>query len=136
MIFFSSTSTAGKWCEEGYRYLSAMLFNDLSTGSSSQWLHFLAEKGVHVTLFAVLGMLLWKALPASDKKFFWIVLIGAAVGSSSETLQRFFPDRDPSIRDVCINLGATALGAAIGRIWLAPPLRLHGHAAHMPSRIP
>ena len=42
-----------------------------------------------------------------------IVLCGALVGLCSEFLQRFFPDRDPAIRDVIINICGTALGLAI-----------------------
>ncbi len=44
-----------------------------------------------------------------------ILLCGAIVGSCSEYLQRFFPDRDPAIRDVLINIGGTALGLLICR---------------------
>ncbi len=73
-------------------------------------IHLLADKSVHVGLFCVLAILLWKALPNTARKPLIILAIGALVGSCSEFLQRFFPDRDPAIRDVLINIGGTALG--------------------------
>jgi VanZ family protein len=111
LIFFSSTSTAGSWSEHAFRYLVKSLFPELWQGSSSYGhVHYLAHKSVHLTLFFVLAILLWKALSNSRSKIAVILLIGAAVGSCSELLQRFFAGRDPAILDVLINVGATALG--------------------------
>ncbi len=75
--------------------------------------HLTADKGLHVTLFCVLAILLWKALGKVPRKPALILLSGAIVGCGSEILQSFFPDRDPAIRDVIINIGGTALGLLI-----------------------
>ncbi len=114
VIFFSSTSLASEWAEEFFRAISGILFGQLTTDPSSYGLiHLLADKGFHVSLFCVLAVLLWLALPNMARKSWIIVLCGALVGSCSEFLQRFFPDRDPAIRDVIINIGGTALGLAV-----------------------
>lgn len=114
LIFFSSTSLASQWCESGFSYVSSVLFRHLHPHSSSYDLfHLLADKGLHVTLFCVLGILLWNAFPNLQHRATTVLVCGAIVGSCSEFLQRFFPGRDPAIRDVLINIGGTALGLAL-----------------------
>ena len=111
VILFSSTSLALRWAEHSFGFLSTVLFSGLPHGSSSyEIVHFLADKGFHVSLFCILAILLWKALLMSPHKALLILAIGAVVGCCSELLQRLFPDRDPAIRDVLINIGGTALG--------------------------
>jgi VanZ family protein len=113
VIFFSSTSLASEWCEGGFRYISAVFFRQLEPHSSPyDFIHLIADKGFHVTLFCVLALLLWQALPNAPHKILTILACGAVVGSCSEFLQRFFPGRDPAIRDVLINVAGTALGIA------------------------
>jgi len=65
-------------------------------------------------MFAILAVLLDRALLGSNRKFAIIVGIGFLVGCCSEYLQSFFPGRDPAITDVIINTFGTALGAAFG----------------------
>jgi VanZ family protein len=114
LIFFSSTSLAGKESEQAFAYLSSLLFPHLPHDSSSFGaIHLIADKGVHVTLFTVLGTLLWIVLPDTPRKITNCLLFGAVVGSCSEMLQSFFPDRDPAIRDVLINTFGTAVGVVI-----------------------
>jgi len=116
VIFFSSTSMAGQLSEQGFRYLSQTLLGEVPVETQSYSIaHFLADKGVHVTMFCVLATLLWKAIPPNPRKSLLILGCGAIVGSCSEFLQRFFPDRDPALRDVLINIGGTALGLLICR---------------------
>jgi VanZ family protein len=119
VIFFSSTSLASEWCESGFSYVSSLLFRQHPHSSSYDLVHLLADKGLHVTLFCMLAILLWQALPNVEHRVLIILTCGAAVGSCSEFLQRFFPGRDPAIRDVLINIGGTALGlafCALGRL--------------------
>ena len=114
VIFFSSTSLALKWAEGGFSFLSSALLQHLKENTSSYHLaHLLADKGFHVTLFFVFAVLLWLALGRNVRKGWIILLAGAVIGCISEFLQRFFPDRDPALRDVLINTGGTALGLAI-----------------------
>ncbi len=112
VIFFSSTSLAAEWCEKVFRFLSGILFGHIQ-GPSDGLLHLLADKGLHVTMFLVLGILLWQVFSKPRWRIPRILLAGAAVGSCSEFLQRFFPGRDPAISDVLINIGGTAVGIAI-----------------------
>ena len=114
IIFFSSTSLASELCEGGFSYVSAILFRRLQPHSSPyDVIHLIADKGLHVTLFCILAILLWQAVPSVSHKIAVILVCGAVVGSCSEFLQRFFPGRDPAIRDVLINVGGTALGLII-----------------------
>jgi VanZ family protein len=118
VILFSSTSLAGAWSEAMFRSLAALFFGQVLHPGDSAYsiLHVLADKGFHVTLFAVLAILLWNATQNSPRKVPLILLSGALLGSISEVLQSFFPGRDPAIHDVLINVGGTALG--IGLIFL------------------
>jgi VanZ family protein len=119
VIFFSSTSLAARWCEEAFRFLSAIIFSHLRPNDSSYGIiHLLADKGVHVGLFLVLALLLWQALPSAQWKIARIILFGAAVGSASEFLQRFFPGRDPAVRDILINIAGTAVGVGVCLAWM------------------
>lgn len=111
LIFFSSTTLAGEWAENIFATLSLpFLMSSQSNGLSLEWPHFVAEKSVHVTLFFVLALLLWRAIPSISHKVWLVLFCGALIGSMSEILQGFFPKRDPALRDVCINTAATAIG--------------------------
>jgi VanZ family protein len=88
--------------------------------ASSNIVHFLAEKGFHVFLFVVLAVLLWNAVPSARGNPSLILFIGSVLGSCSEWLQRFQPQRDPSLRDVCINVAATAFGAVMSLLLFRP----------------
>jgi VanZ family protein len=116
VILFSSTASAGNWCTTVFHSFSTKLLGQVLSQSSLLVLSFLAEKSVHVILFLVLGTLLWKAITAIEgvpRKIAIILALGLLIGSVSEFLQRFFPGRDPSVRDVLINLGSTAIGVAV-----------------------
>lgn len=110
VIFFSSSSLAGQSSEKAFSALSQLLTHLQPGTSSYDVVHLLADKSVHVGLFAVFAVLLWGALVSANRKIGWILLIGAFIGSCSELLQSFFPGRDPAVRDVFINIGGTALG--------------------------
>jgi VanZ family protein len=114
VIFLSSTSLAYEKSERAFKYLSEIFLAQLQTDTSSEGVvHLLADKSVHIGLFCVLGMLLWKTLPHVRRKIAVVLLQGAIVGSCSEFLQRFFPGRDPAISDLLINVGGTAIGIAV-----------------------
>jgi VanZ family protein len=117
VIFFSSTSTASRWCETAFSYLSAIfMFGVRRDSNSFGLLHLAADKGLHVTLFAVLAILLFQAMSNSRRKILRILMFGLVVGCCSEYLQSFFPDRDPAIRDVFINLAGTGVGVLVSRV--------------------
>ncbi len=113
VIFFSSTRLAFEWCEEVFAWVSELLFGRKAMLQPSfSVFHLLADKGFHLALFLILAVLLWKALPPGPFRVGRILVLGLLVGSCSEFLQRFFPGRDPALRDVLINVGGTALGVA------------------------
>ena len=115
VIFFSSTSLAGEWAEGGFDFFSDF-FPSVDRSSPSYGVaHLAADKGLHITLFCVLALLLWMALAPSPRKRLLILAIGAVVGSCSELLQIFFPDRDPAIRDLMINITGTAIGLLLAQ---------------------
>jgi VanZ family protein len=87
-----------------------------------------ARKGAHLTEYAVLGLLIWRALrrpvrndprPWSWRVAGWAVLIVALYACTDEFHQRFVPSRDPSLHDVLIDTAGAFLGMvclrAIGR---------------------
>ncbi len=117
VIFFSSTSKASYWCESAFSYLSGIFLPQLPRESASFGaVHLAADKGLHVTLFAILALLLFRAMVNPRRKVVRILAFGLVVGCCSEYLQSFFPDRDPAVRDVLINLAGTGLGVVISRI--------------------
>ena len=112
VIFFSSTTLAGRWSEMAFRSIATVFFGPTLRPGNALYsvAHLLADKGFHVALFVVLAILVWICLPGGSRKITFIILIGAVIGSISEYLQSFFPGRDPAIRDVIINVAGTALG--------------------------
>lgn len=113
LIFFSSTSLAASWCESLYAYISSS-FMPAGVEGHNAVLHFVAHKSFHFMLFFILALWLWNAIAAPDRIRLAVVLAGGLiVGTASEYLQRFFPDRDPAIRDVLINFGSAAIGAVV-----------------------
>ena len=61
------------------------------------------RKIAHFTEFAALGMLLGWLFGMLKKKIAWPVLCGISAACIDETIQRFVPDRGPSVKDVCID---------------------------------
>lgn len=113
IILFSSTSLAGRLSDNAFLSVAAM-FPDWVRQDHAvlEDVYFTAEKTFHFSLFFVLGMLLWNTISGSSRRFIRVVLAGLVVGISSEALQMFFPARDPTIRDIFINVLGAAAGAS------------------------
>ncbi len=80
-----------------------------------------ARKCAHVTEYAILALLLWRALrsvPALRTKtlmVFGAVLLGCALfAASDEFHQSFVKSRTPSVRDVLLDVSGAFLGLLIG----------------------
>ena len=114
VIFFSSTNLAQQWAEAFWQLLSAQ--SSVSHPQHSIF-YLLLDKGFHVSMFFVLALLLCRTLPESRRQDFAVIICGSVVGSCSEFLQRFFPGRDPALRDVFINISGTVLGLIAWRIF-------------------
>ena len=80
-----------------------------------------ARKCAHLTEYAVLALLLWRALRsvptlrAKTLMVFGAVLLGCALfAASDEFHQTFVKSRTPSVRDVLLDVGGAFLGLLIG----------------------
>lgn len=63
----------------------------------------LLRKAAHFTEFTLLGMCLSWLFGMLQKRKAWPLLCGVAAACVDETIQRFVPDRGPSIKDVGID---------------------------------
>lgn len=95
------------------RDLIASLFGGGQDGSDTG--HGLLRKLGHFTEFCCLGVLLcWLTGMLQSKHWsLWSLLYGIAVASIDETIQRFVPDRGPSVKDVGIDTLGVCLGIVI-----------------------
>ena len=82
-------------------------------------IHHLIRKCAHLTEYAVLSLLLWRAVRKPDKNnprpWRWreamiAILIVFAYASSDEFHQRFVPTRTPLVSDVFIDTGGAVVG--------------------------
>ena len=121
VIFVGSTSVMS--AEHTSRYVVPFLLW-LKPGMSPNaiWtILVVARKCAHVTEYAVLALLLWRAfrsVPTLGRKtltVFGAVLLGCALfAASDEFHQTFVKSRTPSIRDVFLDVGGAFLGLLIG----------------------
>ena len=70
----------------------------------------LLRKIAHFTEFAALGMCLTWRMGMLRKPSGWALLWGGLTACADETIQRFVPDRGPSIRDVGIDTCGVIVG--------------------------
>ena len=80
----------------------------------------LLRKAAHFTEFTALGMLLCWRFAMAGKSWKGAFLSGAAAACVDETIQRFIPDRGPSVRDVCIDSCGVLTGMLLlyfGHTW-------------------
>lgn len=133
VIFVGSTS--GLSAEHTSRYAVPFLIW-LKPGMSPTtiWtIIVIARKCAHVSEYAVLALLLWRALrsvPALLTKTLMVygaVLVGCSLfAASDEFHQTFVKSRTPSVRDVLLDVAGTLLGLLIGASF----------ARHRPNRFP
>lgn len=114
LIFFTSTGQAGRWADAFFDYAWLGIATHLNVdGSWFPVFHFGAEKSVHVVVFTVLAMLMWEVVPPRLQSIGFFLFFGLLVGTCSELAQSLFPNRDPAIRDVLINMLASSMGATL-----------------------
>ena len=91
-------------------------FSSLQVGSSNEiyWKDFVIKKTAHVVEYAILAVLLYRAMIGSDvekkKAIIFSILIVSLYGFTDEFHQSFTPGREPRIRDVIIDTIGGALG--------------------------
>ncbi len=121
VIFVGSTNVMS--AEHTSRYIVPFLLW-LKPGMSPKtiWIILIiARKCAHIAEYAVLALLLWRALrsvPALRSKtlmVFGAVLLGCALfAASDEFHQTFVKSRTPSFRDVLLDVAGALLGLLIG----------------------
>lgn len=111
MILFSSTSAAARICDAVFYGVLGRFFFAASGHDTIRAIHFVLEKGTHLTLFFVFGLLLIRAdFGSMTRRVPFVLAAGAVLGIAAEYLQTFFVGRDPAIRDALIDLFGTCLG--------------------------
>jgi len=91
------------------------LFSSHPTGIASEihWQDFVVKKSAHIVEYAILTILLYRALLSHDinanKAALIAILFSVLYGATDEFHQSFTPGREPKIRDVAID----ALGSFI-----------------------
>jgi VanZ family protein len=101
------------------------LFPTISSGTMEQ-VHTFVRKAAHLGEYAVLGLLLWRALRQTRRHGIgssrWkaaaaVVLMSVAYAATDEFHQSFVPTRGASVRDVVIDTCGTLIGLALGCVW-------------------
>lgn len=82
------------------------------------WVDFLFKKSAHATVFGILALLWWRALPAAPLRWSWAWLLTALYAISDEFHQSYVANRHPAARDVLIDVCGAALALALLRWWL------------------
>ena len=93
--------------------LIAMLFPGAGPVTSGGGL---LRKIAHFTEFAALGMCLTWLFAMLQKRSYWPFLCGVAAACVDETIQRFVPDRGPSLFDVGIDSCGVLTGIIL--LWM------------------
>ena len=94
-------------------WLKDILASILPVGSPGGTGGGLLRKLAHFTEFACLGMCLTWRMGMLQKHPGFALLLGAAAACVDETIQRFVPDRGPSIRDVGIDTCGVIVGMTL-----------------------
>lgn len=106
------------------RWLLAIAWMALIFALSSQsklpspddpWINFLFKKTAHFTVFGILAVLLWRALPRAPRSWLWAWLLTALYAVSDEFHQVFVASRTPTARDVIIDMCGAATALAL--VW-------------------
>lgn len=95
------------------------------------WQDFIVKKTAHLTEFAILAILLYRALLSEkvkkEKIIFWTLAFSIIYAFSDEFHQSFIPGREPRLRDVAID----GFGSLFSLYWvlkilpkMSPKIRL------------
>jgi VanZ family protein len=118
VIAFSSSGLAARVLDSTVCASYTLATGRTTTAGSSLYgnVHFIIEKGTHLTMYSLLGFLLSGFYARrAHRRWIYTLATGFAVGIASELLQFAFPGRDPAVRDVLINFTGTVVGAVVFR---------------------
>lgn len=122
LVIFTASTSAGI-PQHSSRFLRPFLEIFVPHISDEQFekIHYFVRKAGHVTEYAILGALLWRALrtekwfsnlvPAAQ--FVGVLLLCALYASSDEFHQRYVRYREPSVHDVILDSCGAALGLTV-----------------------
>ena len=123
---FSASTNAGS-AKHTSRLLGPLLrwlFPDMP-GDARMFVVFCIRKAAHVTEYAILALLLWRALRSRNRAAaggwnrrhaFAVVALGATFAVTDEFSQTFWSERLGSPRDVALDTFGAALGISL--LWL------------------
>ena len=130
MGFIFSASGNGFSAQHTSRYFEPLmhfLFPGLDQ-PTVEWLHFLFRKGCHLSEYALLAMLLFRALAVGPApRMAWqLAFLGAVLfAASDEWHQTFMADRQGCFTDVLIDGSGAALGLVVVWLWRRGPPQKH-----------
>jgi VanZ family protein len=122
MAFIFAMSTGLGSAEHTSRFIGPFLHWLLPDASAETiaGLHFLIRKAAHFTEYAILALLLLRALgPGGFRSLGLALLIAAAYAGTDEFHQSFVAGRTPSLGDVLIDTGGAFVALAMAAIWSA-----------------
>ena len=136
VIFFMSTD-AGSAAHTS-RILEPLLrwCNPHISAEGIERAHHIVRKCGHLSEYAMLGILCWRALmlgrPAATgsqavKCAIFALLLSAMYAATDEFHQSFIPSRGPSVRDVMIDSCGAMIGLTVLLIWRGCRIRLARH---------
>jgi VanZ family protein len=127
-LIFAASTGAGR-PQNTSRYLRPLiqLFKPDITDEQFAKVHYAIRKTGHFLEYAMLGVLLWRALRsetafdnfAASKQFIAVLLLCAVYASTDEFHQRFVSGREASVHDVILDTFGAAFGLAVYGLGLA-----------------
>jgi len=130
VVIFSASGDAASVHHSSrvFEPLMHWLFPRMTSARLEEW-HYLFRKCGHLLEFAVLAVLLWRAIrharPAAQRGWQWsqagLALVALVLYAASDEIhQTFVPGRTGQVSDVFIDLAGGAIG--LGLLWLAGKL--------------
>jgi VanZ family protein len=122
LVIFSASTGAGR-PQNTSRFLRPLLhiFKPDLTDEQFEKVHYAIRKTGHFVEYAVLGLLLWRALRTEKKfgilippaQFVAVLLLCAFYASTDEFHQRYVKGREPSVHDVILDSCGAACGLVV-----------------------
>lgn len=122
MVIFTASTSAGA-PRNTSRFLRPFLqiFKPDLSDEQFEMAHHAIRKTGHFVEYALLGLLLWRALRTEQKfgalitpaQFVSVLLLCAFYASTDEFHQRFVKGREPSVHDVILDSCGAAFGLAV-----------------------
>ncbi|MDI1336094.1 MAG: VanZ family protein [Lacunisphaera sp.] len=120
MAFIFALSTGLGSAEHTARFIGPFLHWLLphAAPETIAWLHFLIRKAGHFTEYAILALLLRRALgPGGGKALGLALLLAAVYAATDEFHQSFVPGRTASLGDVLIDITGAFVALAVAAAW-------------------